>query len=102
MTLQADPRALIEAARTGGYAVGAFNMHNDETTEALVWAAEKADSPVFLQVGRAVIPHMGVARACEMTRRIAERSAARYVIHLDHGSRDEVMEAIRRGFSAVM
>ncbi len=102
MTLQADPRALIEAARGGNYAVGAFNMHNDETTEALVWAAERANAPVFLQVGRAVIPHMGVARAYQMTRRIAEQSNAHYVIHLDHGSWDEVMEAIRLGFSSVM
>ena len=102
MTLQADPRALIDAAKRGNYAVGAFNMHNDETTEALVWAAEKADAPVFLQVGRAIIPHMGVARAFEMTRRIAERSTAQYVIHLDHGSWDEVIEAIKLGFSSVM
>ena len=41
---------------------------------------------VYLQIGRAIIPHMGVARAYEMTRRIAERSNADVVIHLDHGS----------------
>ncbi len=99
---QSDFRALIEHARKGGYAVGAFNMHNEETTEALVWAAEKADAPVILQVGRAIIPHMGVARAFEMTRRIAERSNARHVIHLDHGSWDEVMMAIRLGFNSIM
>ena len=99
---QSDFRVIIEHARTGGYAVGAFNMHNEETTEALVWAAEKADAPVILQVGRAIIPHMGVARAFEMTRRIAERSNARHVIHLDHGSWDEVIEAIRLGFTSIM
>jgi len=102
MTLQANPRALIDAARDGNYAVGAFNMHNDETAEALVWAAEKANAPVFLQVGRAIIPHMGVTRAFELTRRVAERSKAQYVIHLDHGSWDEVMTAIKLGFSSVM
>lgn len=102
MTPQANPRDLIDAARRGGYAVGAYNMHNDETAEALVWAAERADSPIFLQVGRAIIPHMGVRRAYELTRRVAERSQAKYVIHLDHGSWDEVMEAIRLGFSSVM
>ena len=102
MTLQADPRALIEAARIGGYAVGAYNMHNDETAEALVWAAERANAPIFLQVGRAIIPHMGVTRAFELTRRVAERSKAQYVIHLDHGSWDEVMTAIKLGFSSVM
>ncbi|TRD17859.1 class II fructose-bisphosphate aldolase [Palleronia caenipelagi] len=102
MNPQSDPRSFIENARRGGYAVGAYNMHNEETTEALLWAAEQADSPIFMQVGRAIIPHMGVARAFEMTRRIAERSNAKYVIHLDHGSWDEVLEAIRLGFTSVM
>ncbi len=102
MTPQADPKQLIEYARRNGYAVGAYNMHNEETTEALVWAAERAQSPIFLQVGRAIIPHMGVRRAFEMTRRVAERSNAKYVIHLDHGSWDEVLEAVRLGFSSVM
>ena len=97
-----DPRAVIESARQGGYAVGAFNMHNEETTEALVWAAETAKAPVFLQVGRAIIPHMGVRRAYEMTRRVAERSQAEVIIHLDHGSWDEAIEALRLGFTSIM
>ena len=99
---QTDPRRLIEGARLGGYAVGAYNMHNDETCEALVLAAERANSPIFLQVGRAIIPHMGVRRAIELTKRIAEASKAEYVIHLDHGSWDEVIEAITLGFKSVM
>jgi ketose-bisphosphate aldolase len=98
----ADPRQLVEDARRGGYAVGAFNMHSDETTQALLQAAETAQAPVFLQVGRAVIPHMGVRKAFEMTRRQAEESGATYAIHLDHGSHDEVLEAIRLGFDSVM
>ena len=102
MTTQADPRTIIENARQGGYAVGAFNMHNEETAEALVWAAERAEAPVFLQLGRALIPHVGLRRAFELTRRVAEASNARYVIHLDHGSWDEVMEAIRLGCTSVM
>lgn len=97
-----DPRIVIENARAGGYAIGAFNMHNDETTEALVMAAEKAKSPVILQVGRAIIPHMGVTRAYELTRRIADRSNAEVIIHLDHGSWDEVIEALRLGFTSIM
>jgi fructose-bisphosphate aldolase, class II len=102
MTTQSNPRQIIDDARRGGYAVGAFNMHNEETTEALLWAAEQADAPVFMQVGRAIIPHMGVARAFEMTRRVAERTNARYVIHLDHGSWEEVIEALKLGFTSIM
>ncbi|MFI7493958.1 ketose-bisphosphate aldolase [Kocuria sp. M4R2S49] len=99
---QVNPRDVIDRAVEGGYAVGAFNMHNEETTEALVRAAEKAQSPVFLQVGRAIVPHMGLRRAYEMTRRIAEESDAEYVIHLDHGPWEEVFEAIKLGFTSIM
>jgi ketose-bisphosphate aldolase len=99
---QVDPRRIIERAVVGGYAVGAFNMHNEETTQALVQAAEEAVAPVFLQVGRALVPHMGLRPAYEMTRRVAESSGADYVIHLDHGPWDEVIEAIKLGFTSVM
>lgn len=97
-----DPRKLIEDARAGGYSIGAFNMHNVETTEALVWAAEQAEAPVFLQIGRAIVPHMGVRKAYEMTKRVAKESNAHFVIHLDHGSWDECLEAIKLGFNSIM
>ncbi len=100
--LKPDPLALIEAARSGGYAVGAFNMHNPETTQALIRAAEIADAPVFLQVGRAVVPHMGVREAFEMTRRELDKSGISAPIHLDHGTYDEVLLAIKLGFDSIM
>ncbi len=99
---QVDPIQIVEAARAGGYAVGAFNMHNVETAEALVWAAERAKAPVFLQVGRAIVPHMGLRKAYELTKRVAEESDADYVIHLDHGLWEEVFEAIKLGFTSIM
>jgi len=36
------PREIVLAAQAGGYAVGAFNMHNPETTQALIQAAQLA------------------------------------------------------------
>jgi fructose-bisphosphate aldolase, class II len=98
----ADPRELLRRAQEGGYAVGAFNMHSDETAQALVRAAEEASSPVFLQVGRAIVPHMGVAAATALTRRAAEGTTAPVVLHLDHGPWDEVFESIKLGFGSVM
>jgi fructose-bisphosphate aldolase, class II len=98
----ANPRKLIDDARKGRYAVGAFNMHNDETTEALVLAAEQAKSPVILQVGRALVPHVGLKRGFDTTKRIAEESNAQFVIHLDHGPWDECLEAIKLGFNSIM
>ena len=95
-------RQLMSDAREGNYAIGAFNMHNDETTQALVIAAEKAQAPVVLQVGRALVPHVGLKRGFEMTKRIAEESDAQFVIHLDHGPWDECLEAIKLGFNSIM
>ena len=63
-------RQLMSDAREGNYAIGAFNMHNDETTQALLIAAEQAKAPVVLQVGRALVPHVGLKRGFEMTKRI--------------------------------
>ena len=97
-----DPMSLIRAAQSGGYAVGSFNMHSDETTQALVRAAEEAQSPVFLQVGRAVVPHMGLRAAADMTRRVADNSPAELVLHLDHGPWEECLEAIQLGFTSIM
>ena len=97
-----NPMRWVEAAQAGGYALGGFNMHNDETTQALLQAAEKADAPIFMQVGRAIIPHMGVKKAYELTVRNAEDTGALYAIHLDHGTWDEVLEAVRLGFDSIM
>lgn len=97
-----DPMRLIRDAESGGYAVGAFNMHSEETTQALVRAAEESESPVVLQVGRAVVPHMGLSAATEMTKRVADGSDAELVLHLDHGPWDECLEAIQLGFSSIM
>ena len=93
---------MVHHARAHGYAVGAFNMHSPETTQALVLAAERTDAPIFLQVGRAVIPHMGVRAAYEMTRRVTDQTDALFVIHLDHGTEAEVLEALQLGFTSVM
>ena len=99
---QARPLELVRQAQAGGYAVDAFNMHNRETTQALILAAQQADAPVFLQIGRAIVPHLGLAEAYRMTRREQERLGSDAPVHLDHGTYEEVIEAIRLGFDSIM
>ena len=99
----ADPRQLVEAAQAGGYAVGAFNMHNDETAQALVQAAEQADV-AGVPPGRAGDhPAHGRAQGLRAHPPRCRRSPApSWCIHLDHGPWDEVFEAIRLGFDSIM
>ena len=46
-------RELFQAAKKGGYAVGAFNLNNMEIMQAIIEAAEEEKSPVFLQAAKA-------------------------------------------------
>ena len=93
---------IIEQARAQGWAVGGYNMHNVETAQALLRAAEITQSPIFMQIGRAIIPHMGLKAAFELTKRVTEESDAKFIIHLDHGTETEVLEAIDLGFTSIM
>ena len=44
-----NPLSMLQAARKGGYCVGAFNLVDYLTTEAIVEAAEAKRAPVILQ-----------------------------------------------------
>jgi ketose-bisphosphate aldolase len=101
-TAAISTREIMQRAQVESWAVGGFNMHNPETTQALLKAAELSQSPIFMQIGRAIIPHMGLKAAFEMTKRITDESDAAFIIHLDHGSEDEVIEAINLGFKSIM
>lgn len=97
MSREVDARGLVYDARANGYAVGAINHHNEETAQAILLGARDADAPVFVQIGRAIIPHMGVRRAFEIIRRCEEETGKTCCIHLDHGGHDEVVEALKLG-----
>ena len=101
-TANVSAREVVLQAQSQGWAVGGYNMHNPETTHALLKAAEISQSPIFLQIGRAIIPHMGLRAAFEMTQQITEQTDATFIIHLDHGTEAEVIEAIELGFTSIM
>ena len=97
-----DARAIVYDARANGYAVGAINHHNEETAQAILLGAQDADAPVFVQIGRAIIPHMGIKKAFDIVRRCEEETGKTCCIHLDHGGQDEVVEALKLGVDSVM
>lgn len=97
-----DGRKLVYDAKAGGYAVGAINFHSEETVQAILGAAEETLSPVIVQIGRAVIPYMGLKRSFEIVRHCEKEMDTPCCVHLDHGSFDEVVEALKLGFDSVM
>jgi fructose-bisphosphate aldolase class II len=99
----ADGRELVDDAKANGYALGAFNVHNEETAQAILRAAQEAASPVFVQIGRAVIEYLGLKKAYEIIRSCAEEVNGTGCIHLDHSrTLDEVAEALKLGLGSIM
>lgn len=95
---------LLNRAEKGRYAIGAFNVYNLETIQAVIAAAEAEQAPVIIQTSEAAIKYAGMETLGAMVHLLAQKTKVPVVFHLDHG-RDEklVLEAIKSGwYSSVM
>ncbi len=98
-------KELLERAQAGGYAVGAFNTINVETTRAIIEAAIEERSPVIVQMTEKTFDYAGGRAIFAFVKNTAEFYAADIpiAIHLDHGKSLEVVErSIEIGFPSVM
>ncbi|MDI9485112.1 MAG: class II fructose-1,6-bisphosphate aldolase [Bacillota bacterium] len=96
-------RELFQAAKKGGYAVGAFNLNNMEIMQAIIEAAEEEKSPVFLQASQGGIKYAGIEYIVAMAEAAARKVSVPVALNLDHGtSFNQVVQCVRHGFSAVM
>jgi ketose-bisphosphate aldolase len=95
---------IVKEAQQGGYAVGAFNVHNLESVLGVAQAAVQAKSPAIIQVSEGAIKYMGVKPTTHIVSTVAKNIATQVPIalHLDHGrSFDSVFECINAGFTSV-
>ncbi len=94
---------LVEAARAGGYAVGAFNAVNMETAQAIFAAAERERSPLIIQVTQTTMRYTEPEDVAAVIHSLADRATIPVALHLDHGrSFGIVMRFLKMGFSSVM
>jgi len=94
---------LLEDARRGGYAVGAFNANNLEIVQAIVEGAREEGAAVIIQASQGAIKYAGIEYITAMVRAAAEGSGLPIALHLDHGTDfGQVMRCIRHGFTSVM
>lgn len=92
-------------AKEGGYAVGAFNTTNMETTRAIIEAANELRSPVIIQITEKTMEYAGGRQIYNIVKNMAELYAPEIPIgiHLDHGkSFDICKRCIEIGFNSVM
>ncbi|MEI8361363.1 MAG: class II fructose-bisphosphate aldolase [bacterium] len=95
---------LARDAQKNSYALASFNIHNIESILGVVQAAERACSPVIIQVSESTIKYIGLKPITHLVSTIAKNVAPTVPIalHLDHGkSFESVIGCIRAGFTSV-
>ncbi|MFO7651738.1 MAG: class II fructose-1,6-bisphosphate aldolase [bacterium] len=102
MSLVSGRELLAEAARTGR-AVGAFNFNNLEFLQAIVAAADRSGTPVFLATSEGAVKYAGLDSIVAMARAAAQGTAVPLCLHLDHGrDLDLIRSCIAAGYTSVM
>lgn len=93
----------LGVTREDTWAVGHFNIHNQEFIRAVVRAAEQERSPAILAVGMMSIKYMGLAPLISSCQLIAKETDVPIAVHLDHArDLDIVRQALDLGIDSVM
>ncbi len=77
-------RHLMQRARQQGFAVGAFNIDNQETLIAVSRAAQKTNSPVLVEVSDGEVEAMGLENIRDMVDNYREEYGIEMYVNLDH------------------
>jgi tagatose 1,6-diphosphate aldolase GatY/KbaY len=94
---------LLRAARQGGYAITAFNVHTLEMLQAVVEAATELDAPVILQTTVGTVQHLGADFIASAARTAADLTHVPVALHLDHCTDfATIVRCIRAGYTSVM
>jgi len=94
---------ILRDAREKCYGVGAFNIVNDLTMEAVLAAAAETSSPVIVQVSVKTVKLMGARLIKIMFEEMARRVPVPATLHLDHcPDRNLIEECICAGWNSVL
>ena len=94
---------LMVPARKNGYAIGAFNVQNLESMQAVAEAAAEEKSPAILQITPSVIKYAGLPYISGLVKTAAQLSPVPLTMHLDHGEDfDTAAKCVEAGFTSVM
>ncbi|HEY1074352.1 MAG TPA: class II fructose-bisphosphate aldolase [Patescibacteria group bacterium] len=94
---------VLRAAQHHKFAVGAFNVYNLESVEAVISAAEEMHAPVVVQTSEKAITYAGMSELAAIVLTRAKASFVPVVFHVDHGRTHRVLyDAIEAGYSSIM
>lgn len=95
-------RHLMQRTRRQHFAVGAFNIDNQETLIAVARAAQKLRSPVLVEVSHGEVKAIGLENIRDMVDNYKEEYGIEMYINLDHSPTvDDCKRAIDAGFEFI-
>lgn len=98
----AKARQAMERARAGNYALGAFNLDNQETLKAVVQAAANKKAPVLVEVSQGEVEALGLENVRELVDNYKEEYKVEMYINLDHSPTvEDAIAGIEAGFEFI-
>ena len=98
-----NTKKMLLDTRRVGYTVGAFNIVDYSSMEAVVEAAIEKNSPVIVQTSQKTVVEMGYEILPKMIRFLSSATAVPIAMILDHGTDiDIIKKCIDYGWSSVM
>ncbi len=95
-------RALMQRARAERFAVGAFNLDNQETLKAVVRAALAKKAPVLVEVSDGEVTSLGIENIRDLVDNYKEEFGIEIYINLDHSpSVEKAIAGIEAGFEFI-
>lgn len=95
-------RHLMQRSRQQRFAVGAFNIDNQETLIAVARAAQKLDAPVLVEVSEGEVKAVGLQNIRDMVDNYKEEYGIEMYLNLDHSPTVEACkEAIDAGYEFI-
>ena len=90
-------RHLMQRTRQQHFAVGAFNIDNQETLIAICRAAQKLNSPVLVELSQGEVDAMGLENVRDMVDNYKKEYGIEMYLNLDHSP---TVEAAKRAIDA--
>jgi fructose-bisphosphate aldolase, class II len=102
MTNQEKARELWERTKLEKFAVGAFNIDNQETLIAIAKAAKAKNSPVLVEVSKGEVEALGHANVRAMVDNYKAEYGIEMYVNLDHSpSVEDAKKGIEAGFEFI-
>ena len=98
----ADARQAMARARSEKFAVGAFNIDNQDTLIAISRAAQKKKAPVMVEVSQGEVDAIGIHNVRSMVDNYKRQYGIEMYINLDHSpSVEAAIKGIEAGFEFI-